>query len=208
MGWWTDRVVPRLADGALKGREIGELRGRACAGLAGRVLEPGFGGGLNLRWLPPEVTSVDAIEPSDLGWELSRRRRERLAVPVERVGLDGARIEAEDASYDAVLVTFTLCTIPDVKAALDQMRRVLRPGGSLHFLEHGRSESPGVARWQHRLEPVQRRLAGGCHLTRDPGALLADAGFALVSLQRPDLPGCSLSRPWTAGYLGLAVTDK
>lgn len=206
MGWWTERVVPRLADGALKGREIGELRARACAGLTGRVLEPGFGGGLNVRCYPPEVTAVDAVEPSDLGWELSERRRNRSALTIERVGLDGSRIAADDASYDAALVTFTLCTIPDAAAALAEIRRVLRPGGSLHFLEHGLSDSPGVARWQHRLEPIQRRVAGGCHLTRDPGALVSAAGFDVVALDRPPLPGTSLSRPWTAGYLGRAVS--
>ena len=137
MGVWTERVVPRLTDRALAtGRSV-SCATAVCAGLSGRVLELGFGSGLNLPHLPPEVAAVDAVEPADVGWALSERRRARSRVPVERTGLDGQRLAAPDASYDGVLSTFTLCTIPDVAAALDEVRRVLRPGGTFHFLEHG-----------------------------------------------------------------------
>lgn len=205
MGWWTEHVVPRLTDVALRGREIGESRARACAGLSGRVLEIGFGGGLNLLHLPPGVTAIGAVEPSDLGWSLSERRRQRSSVPVERIGLDGQAIDAPDASYDAALCTFTLCTVPDPPAALAEVRRVVRPGGSLHFLEHGLSTDPGVARWQRWLDPLQQRVAGGCHLTRDPGALVERAGMRLESLQTGDLPGFSGPAALTYGYLGRAT---
>ena len=203
MGWWEERVVPGLVDRALKGREIGELRAEACAGLGGTVLELGFGGGLNLRHLPAAVTSVDAVEPSDRGWALSQRRRERYDVPVRRVGLDGQRLGAGDAAYDHVLCTFTLCTIPDPAAALEEVRRVLRPGGSLAFLEHGLAPSAGVARWQRRLDPVQRRVAGGCHLSRDVPALVAASGLVLGPVRADWLPGPRT--PWTYGYLGTAT---
>jgi ubiquinone/menaquinone biosynthesis C-methylase UbiE len=205
MGVWADRVVPRLTDVALGQTEIGELRAVACLGLRGRVLEVGFGSGLNLPHYPREVVSVSAVEPSDVGWSLSRRRRARGRVPVRRIGLDGQRLEADDASYDAVLSTFTLCTIPDATAALDEVRRVLRPGGMFHFLEHGLAPDDHVAAWQHRLEPLQRRVFAGCHLTRDVPALVADAGLEVTLLEQRYLAGPGISRPWAYGYLGRAA---
>ena len=196
---WNDQALPRLTDRALRGHDVGRLREETCRGLQGRVLEIGFGSGLNTRFYPDGVTSVDAVEPADVAWGLSERRRDRAAVPVTRVGLDGQRLAADAASYDAVLTTFTLCTIPDVRAALVEVRRVLRPGGAVHFLEHGVAPDPGVARWQRRLEPIQRRLAGGCHLTRDVPSLLAEAGVRLDDHTQHYLPGPAVSRPW--GYL-------
>ena len=204
MRFWTDRVVPRLTEVSLRGREIGELRREACAPLAGRVLELGFGSGLNVRWYPPTVTSVAAVEPSDLAWRMSERRRDRTTVPVERRGLDGQRLDEPDASYDAVLTTFTLCTIPEVDRALAEVRRVLRPEGRVCFLEHGLAPDSGVAAWQHRLEPLQRRVAGGCHLTRPVPELLTRAGLEVTVLQNAYLPGPRVSRPWAYGYLGTA----
>jgi len=203
VGWWEERVVPHLVDRSLRGEEIGELRAEACSGLSGGVLEIGFGSGLNLRHLPPAVTRVDAVEPSDRGWAISERRRERSDVPVVRVGLDGERLAAADASYDHVLCTFTLCTIPDPVLATTEMRRVLRQGGTVAFLEHGLAPSPRTARWQRRLDPLQRRVAGGCHLSRDVPALLTGAGLDVVELRAEYLPGPRT--PWTFGYLGRAV---
>lgn len=206
MRWWNEQVVPRCADAALKGREIGQVRREVCSGLSGRVLELGFGGGLNVRWYPAAVTSVHAVEPSDVGWSLSARRRARSAVPIERRGLDGQQLAEGDQSYDCVLSTFTLCTIPDVDRALAEVRRVLRPGGQFHFLEHGLCPDAGVARWQRRLEPVQRRVAGGCHLTRDIAALVRAADLQLRDVRAEGLPGsAALSRPFLFGYRGIAV---
>jgi SAM-dependent methyltransferase len=205
MGAWTDHVVPRMADASLRNEEIGRLRGEVCAPARGRVLELGFGGGLNLRWYPAAVTSVAAIEPSDVGWRLSAPRRERSPLPVERRGLDGQRLDEPDASYDTVVSTFTLCAIPDVARALAEVRRVLRPGGVLCFLEHGASPDPGVVRWQRRLEPLQRRIAGGCHLTRDVPVLVREAGLVPTVARADYLGGPRLNRPWTYGYLGSAT---
>lgn len=204
-GLWERRVVPRLVDLSLRGHDVGELREQCCAGLHGRVLEVGFGSGLNARFYPGTVTSVAAVEPSDLGWDLSERRRVRSAVPVERVGLDGQRLEAEDSAYDCVLSTFTLCTIPDVEQALREVRRVLRTGGTFHFLEHGSGPTERVRRWQRRLEPLQKRVAGGCHLTRDIPALVQAADLSVVDPSSQYLPGPGVGKPWTYTYLGRAV---
>lgn len=197
MCWWSDRVVPHLADRSLRGRDVGVWREQACAPLRGRVVEIGFGGGLNVRWYPEAVHEVIAVEPSDVGWELSARRRTRTGVPIHRGGLDGQRLPAADASVDAVLSTFTLCTIPDVAAALAEVARVLVPGGVLCLLEHGVSPEPDVARWQGRLDGVQQRLGGGCSLTRDPVALTRDAGLAVTVTRTGYLTGPSVGRPWT-----------
>ena len=203
MGWWNERVVPRLTDVSLRGHEVGELRGRVCEGLHGRVLEIGFGSGLNARWYPTTVSQVDVVEPSELAWEMSADRRLRAAVPVGRVGRDGQSIQVRDGTYDAALVTFTLCTIPEPAVALGEVRRVLKPGGRLHFLEHGISDDPKVVTWQRRLEPIQRRVAGGCHLTRDPAVMMEEVGLSVLTVEQIDLPGGP--RPWTTGFLGVAV---
>lgn len=202
---WDERVVPRLADLGLRGHEVGELRGVTCAGLTGRVLEIGFGGGLNVRWYPPEVTSVTAIEPSDLGWRISERRQARTDLPVERAGLDGQRLDLADDSHDSALITFSLCTIPDPLLALREARRVVRDGGRLHALEHGLAPDESVRRWQRRLEPVQRAVAGGCHLTRDIPGLVQEGGWRVEDVEESYLPGPGLSRPWTYSYRLLAV---
>ena len=204
MGLWTERVVPRLVERSLSTTDVMALRSLACTGLTGRVLELGFGSGLNAGLYPSGVTAVEAVEPSDVGWQMSADRRRDSAVPIARVGLDGQRLEAEDASYDAVLSTFTLCTIPDVDAALREVRRVLRPGGSFHFLEHGRSPDGAVARWQRRLDPIERRIAGGCHLSRDIPALVRAAALEVVTLQASYLPGPRVGRPWTYVFNGCA----
>ncbi len=189
-------MVPRLTDRALSVGQVMKQRQLVCAGLAGRVLEIGFGSGLNLEKLPAAVVSLDAVEPSEAGWDLSAQRRAAAPVPVQRVGLDGQHLAAADASYDAALCTFSLCTIPDPALALAEVRRVLAPGGSLHVLEHGRSPDAGVARWQRRLEPAQRRVFAGCHLTRDVPALVTAAGFEVTAVDQFYLPGPRLSRPW------------
>jgi ubiquinone/menaquinone biosynthesis C-methylase UbiE len=205
VSWWSDRVVPHVTDMALGTEQIGELREETCHGLRGHVLEIGFGSGLNLGFYPPEVTSVAAVEPADVGWRLSEKRRARTGLLVHRSGLDGQHLAEEDASFDSALVTFSLCTIPDPALALAEVRRVLRPGASLHFLEHGLSPDEGVARWQRRLDPVQRRLFAGCHLSRNVPELVETAGFEIADLRAEYQPGPRVARPWVYGYLGRAV---
>ena len=128
------------------------------------------------------MTSVTAIEPADLGWQLAQERLSSSPIPVERAGLDGAKLPFADASFDAALSSWTLCTIPDVSAALLEVRRVLRPGGSFHFVEHGLAPDGQVRRWQHRLEPINRALLGGCHVTRPIADLIGGAGFTITEI--------------------------
>jgi SAM-dependent methyltransferase len=180
------------------------LRVRACEGLRGEVVELGFGSGPNLGLYPREVTRVIAVEPSDVAWDLGADRRARSPVPVVRGDLDGQALSLEDASADAVLSTLTLCTIPDLPRALAEVRRVLRPGGRLHFLEHGLAPDEGVRRWQRRLEPVQKRAFAGCHLTRPIDRLIEESGLVLESVEREYASTAALMRPWVFVYLGRA----
>lgn len=182
MGFYRDQVVPRLVDVACGARTNDPLRRRVCAGLRGEVVEVGFGSGHNVPYYPAAVTRVDAVEPADLGWRLAGERLAASRVPVRRSGLDGQVLPFADDSHDAALSTWTLCTIPDVAAALLEVRRVLRPGGTFHLVEHGLAPDERVRRWQRRLEPVQRRVAGGCHLTRTIVELVTAAGFTVTAL--------------------------
>jgi SAM-dependent methyltransferase len=182
MGFYSDRVVPRLINVACGAKLTEPLRARVCEGLRGEVVEIGFGSGLNVPHYPGTVTGVTAVEPSDVAWRLATDRLAKASRPVLRAGLDGQALPFEDQSFDSALSTWTLCTIPDVVAALGEIRRVLKPGGSFHFVEHGLAPDEPVRRWQRRLEPMQRRLAGGCHLTRPIADLITTAGFTIADL--------------------------
>lgn len=166
MGWYRERILPRAIDYVLDVRRVHELRSQACSGLSGDVLEIGFGSGLNVYHYPRKVDRVWAVEPSDLAWRLAQRRIYQASRDVTRGGLDAEQLAFSDDTFDAVLSTFTLCTVPDLDGALAEVSRVLRPGGALHFLEHGRSPEHRVAMWQDVLEPLNERVAGGCHLDR------------------------------------------
>jgi ubiquinone/menaquinone biosynthesis C-methylase UbiE len=156
----------------------------------GRVLEVGLGSGLNLGFYDAEkVDVVLGLEPSAELKERAAPRAAKADVPLEMVGLIGEDIPLESESVDTVMITYTLCTIPGVDAALAEMRRVLRPQGELIFCEHGKAPDANVARWQARVEPIWKRLAGGCHLTRDIPELLRGAGFEVRDLEQLYLPG-------------------
>ncbi|WP_208028978.1 class I SAM-dependent methyltransferase [Rhabdothermincola sediminis] len=172
MGFYDDQIVPRVTNLVLGTRQIGKLRARALAEVTGTVVELGFGSGTNLPYYPPPVERVLAVEPSEVGRRLARGRLAASRIPVEFVGLDGARIPLEDESVDSAVSTWTLCTIPDVDRALAEVHRVLKPGGRFFFLEHGLSDDPTVARRQHRWDRLEQAIAGGCHLDRDIAAIV------------------------------------
>lgn len=202
MGFYGDKLLPRVVDKACGSDDITMWRRRAVEGLEGIVVEPGFGSGLNLPVLPTEVTKVYAVDPAVLGRELAASRLDESPIDVEFTGLDGQSIPLADSECDAGLLTFTLCTIPDPMAALSELRRIIKPGGALHFLEHGKAPTERLHRWQRRIDPVQRRVAGGCHLSRDHPTLLVEAGFELDWVTAGFARG---PKPWTYLYVGRAI---
>ena len=199
VGLYREQVVPRLVGRACAAARFDRWRSMAAEGLQGRIVEIGFGSGLNVPHYPPDLEIVLAVEPSPVALHMAAARISASPVPVSHVGLDGQHLPLLDASCDAALVTFTLCTVPDPKQVLSELRRVVRPGGTVHFVEHGLSPETGVAQWQHRLEPLRCRPAGGCHLTRDPMLLVEDAGLVLQQHEQGYAPGPKLSSWLTFG---------
>ncbi len=203
MGLYDEQILPRLIDVALGGREFGRLRARVASELEGEVLEVGFGSGRNVPYYPPSVKRVRAVDPATVGRKLAAKRTAASSVPVEFIGLDGQDLPLDDGSVDHVLTTWTLCTIPDAHGALTEIRRVLRPGGSLHFLEHGRSPDRRIADWQERLTPITTRIAGGCHPNRPIGELLTNAELEVARLENYYVRG-----PKSLGYMYEGVAAK
>ena len=202
MGWYSARILPRLLDIGCGQRTTADLRSRICAGLSGDVLEIGFGSGHNIAHYPAAVRRVTAVEPCDVAWHLANHRLAETVIHVERGALDAQTLPFADGTFDTCLSTWTLCSIPDVMAALRDVRRVVKPGGTFHFLEHGLAPDESVRRWQGRLEPLQQRLFGGCHLTREMGDLVATAGFEMIELDTFYMHGSP--RFEGATYLGVA----
>lgn len=202
MGWYTDRLLPRIIDRTMRGADLDEVRARVAAPLRGEVLEVGFGSGLNVAHYPAGVSRVLAVDPATAGRRLAATRLAASPVPVQFVALDGQTLPLPDGSVDHALTTWTLCSIPDAGRALAEIRRVLRPGGALHFAEHGRSPDPRVARWQDRLTPLQRRVAGGCHLNRPIADLVTGAGFELARLSTYYMQG---PKTFNYTYEGVAI---
>ena len=205
MGFYSEVILPWCIDLSCGMKALAPEREKLLRGLSGSVLEVGFGSGLNLPFMPPDVTRVLAVEPSVRARKIAQKRVAAASCAVEFVGLDAQVIQLEDGSADAALSTFTLCTIPNVERALSEIRRILKPGGRLYVLEHGRAPDPGVSRWQDRLNGMQKVIAGGCNLNRDIRGLLRSAGFASEGV------GGSYFKemPRTHGYLyaGAAVRD-
>jgi ubiquinone/menaquinone biosynthesis C-methylase UbiE len=174
-----------------------EERKKTLAGVTGTVLEVGFGLGHNLPWYPAAVRRLIAVDPSREGAKLARKRIAEARFPVEYMPIGAEEISTPDHSFDSVVSTFTLCTIPNPIAALEQMRRVLKPGGKLFLVEHGLTSDPGVQRWQHRLNKVQNFVFGGCHTNRDIRRLVTEAGFEFDQVDQYYMQGA----PRFAGFM-------
>jgi ubiquinone/menaquinone biosynthesis C-methylase UbiE len=188
MGFYNHWVVPRILNLMMGNEVVTDERKKCLMGVTGKVLEVGFGSGHNLPWYPDTVQKVVAVDPSTEGAKLAKKRIAEARFPVEYVPLAGEDIAAPDASFDSVVSTFTLCSIPDPVAALDQMLRVLKPGGKLFLVEHGRSPEPKIQRWQDRLNRVQNAMCGGCNMNRDIRGLVAQAGFVFEQVEQYYMP--------------------
>jgi len=204
MGYYADHVFPHLMDWTLGTRRFQEQRELALASAHGNVLEIGFGTGLNLPHYPHAVTSLTALDPATLLPKKVARRISRGSLPVELVRLSAETLPFEDGRFDSAVSTWTLCTIPDPVAALREVRRVLKPGGTYVFLEHGRSDDENVAKWQDFFNPIQRVIACGCNLNRPIDALISQGGLKIDRLDRFLLSGV----PRIAGemYRGVAIS--
>jgi ubiquinone/menaquinone biosynthesis C-methylase UbiE len=189
MSFYQRHVLPHLLHLAMNQTQLVPFRERVIGAAEGRVLEIGIGSALNLPFYGPNVRSVIGLEPSPELLRMAQGRAATAPVPVELLEASAEAVPLDTVSIDTVVTTWTLCTIPDAHKALAEMRRVLKPGGSLLFVEHGRAPEPGVARWQDRLDPLWRRVAGGCHLNRQIDELISGSGFRIDRLANARVPG-------------------
>ena len=195
MNLYDQHVLPHLIDFACGMGAVMKTRAQIVPQAEGRVLEIGIGSGLNLSFYDPaKVSVIVGVDPSVAMQKLAQQRAAQISIPVEMIALELGQIQAADASFDSIVCTFTLCTIPDADAALQEMRRVLKPGGKLLFSEHGLAPDLPVVRWQHRLTPLWKPFSGGCHLNRDIPALIRAGGFSIGQLDSSYLKG---PRPMT-----------
>ncbi len=201
--WYDRHVLPYMLDFACGMKPISQQREKVVPMAEGRVLEVGIGTGLNLRYYDKsKVSKIVGLDPAMQMHRLALKRSKRAGMNVELVGLSAEKIPLADASFDSIVITYTLCTIPDPVAALKEMRRVLAPGGRLLFCEHGRAPDESVRRWQRRLQPLWGKIAGGCQLGRDIPQLLREAGFRYEHMQSMYIPG---PRPFAYNYWGEAI---
>jgi ubiquinone/menaquinone biosynthesis C-methylase UbiE len=204
--WYERHMLPYLIDFACSIKPVRRQRRKVVPQAQGQVLEIGIGTGLNLEhYDKAKVSKVVGLDPGLEMHRLAQKRIEKAGLTVELVGLSAERIPFDASTFDTVVVTYSLCTIPDPLAALREMRRVLRPGGKLIFCEHGLAPDASVRRWQDRLTPLWSKIAGGCRLNRDIPALLQEGGFHTRDMETLYLPG---PRPLTYNYWGTAEAVK
>ena len=204
MGFYETRVLPHIINLAMNTKAMREERERCLSTVSGAVLEIGFGTGLNLPHYPRAVTKVVGVDPSERSATLARKRIAAAPFPVETIGLSAEKLPVEDESFASIVSTFTLCTIPDVAGALLEVRRALSPEGRFYFVEHGRAGDPKVVRWQDRLDGLEQRVFGGCHLNRRISTLIQQAGFTIERLEHDYLKDA----PKFAGFLYRGVARR
>jgi ubiquinone/menaquinone biosynthesis C-methylase UbiE len=200
MGFYQNHIVPQLVNLAMRNSLLGPYRERIVGLAEGRVLEIGVGSGMNLPFYTNRVTELLGLEPHPK--LLSMASQKSGPVPAKLIESSAESIPLDAESVDTVVMTWTLCTIPDAEAALAELRRVLKPGGQLLLVEHGLAPEENVRKWQHRLTPIWKRLAGGCHLDRPIADLVRHAGFQMKNLQTGYMPG---PKPMTFMYEGVAT---
>jgi len=205
MSFYSERVLPHVIHRVCAIDRIRRQRGRIVPLASGRVLEIGLGSGHNLPlYDPARVTTVWGLEPSERMRALAAPAVARLRCDFEFLDASGDDVPLDDGSVDTVVVTYTLCTVPSVEPVVREMARVLAPGGQVLFCEHGVAPDGSVRRWQNRVNPIWRPLAGGCNLNRDPGRLIAAGGFRFTSLESGYMPGW---RPASYNWWGRAVRE-
>ena len=183
MGFYAEQIVPHLIAFAMRNPELAAYRQRIVPAARGRVLEIGIGSGLNLLLYGPRVTEIIGLDPSPKLIAMAAKHSGASGKPLSFLQSSAEAIPLDAGSVDTVVTTWTLCSIPHASAALAEIRRVLKPGGELLFVEHGRAPEPQVARWQDRLDPVWKSVAGGCHLNRPIAEMIREAGFRLLDLR-------------------------
>lgn len=201
MGFYNDFILPRLIDFAMRNKELRPFRERVIGAAEGRVLEIGVGSGMNLPFYRSPVREVLALEPAPRLLTMAKSASRTTAMPVNFLEASAEAIPLDERSVDTVVTTWTLCSIPQAKVALAEMRRVLRPGGKLLFAEHGQAPDASVRRWQDRLTPAWRYIGGGCHLNRPIRTMIEDAGFRIDRIETGYIPG---PKPMTFMYEGSA----
>ena len=201
MGFYGDIILPRLCDLAMRNKRLVPFRERVIGAAEGRVLEIGVGSGLNLPFYRPPVREVLALEPAPRLVTMARSASHGAGIPVSFLEASAEAIPLEHHCVDTIVTTWTLCSIPRAAAALADMRRVLRPGGKLLFVEHGLAPDEGVRRWQDLMTPAWRSISGGCHLNRPIRSMIEGAGFRIDRIETGYMPG---PKPMTFMYEGSA----
>jgi ubiquinone/menaquinone biosynthesis C-methylase UbiE len=189
MGFYEEWIVPPLIDWSMRNKRLRPYRERTAGAAEGRVLDIGIGSGLNLPFYARQAREIFGLDPSPPLLARAQSMAPRTQTPIHLLEGSAERIPLADHTIDTVVMTWTGCSIPEICAALEEMRRVLRPGGRLLFVEHGRAPEPRVARWQERLDPFWQRFSGGCHLNRKIDDLLSNAGFQIGRLATGYIPG-------------------
>jgi len=201
MGFYQDLIVPHLVNLSMRKRELGPYREKVTSSAQGRVLDVGIGSGMNLAFYPPNVSEVVGLEPAPRLLNMAREAANRCRLRVTLLAASAEAIPVDTNSVDTVVMTWTLCSIPDVTRALSEMRRVLKPGGQLLFVEHGLAPEQNVRKWQDGLNPLWKRIAGGCNLNRAVPDLIQQAGFRIIEMETGYMKG---PKPMTFLYRGCA----
>ncbi len=196
-------LLPKLIDAACSQPPMTDLRSRYVSRATGHVLEIGIGSGLNLKHYSGDVQSITGVDPAAELTAKAQARAAQIKAPVEVLGISGEALDLDNNAFDTVVCTWTLCSIPNPYRAVEEMRRVLKPGGELIFVEHGRSDDQQIAKWQRRVEPLWKIIGGGCHLTRRADELLADGGFKLTARESGYVEG-----PKIAAFMIHGIAQK